>query len=168
MSENSPPKFPNDFPAEAISLRRDIGNEERLSTEEPDAVLTTEALHLYGLSDSITGYRRFSLEEIATVKARSEAKGGPVKLIVAMLALLGLLALIWLVPLPRLWRLLLGAATVLASLLVLYLRRETDRVVCRLEVWLLLGERIRLELPEKIAGRLVNRFADEVIKRLGD
>ncbi len=89
-------------------------------------------------------------------------------MILAMLVLLGLLALIWLVPLPRLWRLLLGAATVVASLLVLFLRRETDRVVYRLEVWLLLGEQICLELPERINGRLVNRFAGEVIKRLGD
>jgi len=168
VSENNPPRFPADFPAEAISLRRDIGNEERLTTDEPDAVLTTEALHLYGLNNPTAGYRRFSLEEISTVKARSEAKGGPWKLILVMLVLLGLLALIWLVPLERLWRLLLGAATVLASLLVLYLRKETDRVVYRLEVWLLLGERIRLNLPERVSGQLVNRFATEVIKRLGD
>ncbi len=163
LASVEPPRFPEDFPAEAISLRRDYGPDERLSVNEPDAVLADGELHLFGLED---GWRRLNLAEVNAVRSRSRVIYGPKRLIAAMLVLIALLAVLWLVPMKNLVRLLVGAGTVLVSLLVLRLRRDTDRVAYRLEVLPALGGKLVVEMPEKVPGRAVDLFVDLVRKRL--
>ncbi len=160
-----PPRFPENFPAEAISLRRDYGPDERLSVNEPDAVLAGDELHLYGLT---TGWRRLTLAEVQAVRSRSRVVYGPKRLIAAMLVLIALLAVLWLVPMRNLVRLLVGAGTVLVSLLVLRLRRDTDRVAYRLEVLPALGGKLVVELPESVPGRAVDLFVGLVRKKLAE
>jgi hypothetical protein len=158
-----PPRFPENFPAEAVSLRRDYGPDEQLTTNEPDAVLAGNELFLFGLED---GWRRLTLDEVNGVRSRSRVVFGPWRLVAAMLVLLALTAVLWLVPLANLWRMVLGVGLVLVSLLVLYLRRDADRVRHRLVVLPALGGKIVLELPESVPGRAVDLFVGLVKRRL--
>ncbi|OGD78572.1 MAG: hypothetical protein A2Y64_02840 [Candidatus Coatesbacteria bacterium RBG_13_66_14] len=160
-----PPRFPDNFPAEAVSLRCDYGPDVRLAPDEPDAVLAGNELHLFGLPD---GWRRLTLDEVHAVRSRSRVVFGPWRLVAAMLVLLALTAVLWLVPLENLWRMILGVGLVLVSLAVLYLRRDADRVRHRLVVLPALGEKLVLELPESVPGRAVDLFADLVKRRLAE
>jgi hypothetical protein len=160
---DSPPRFPDAFPPSARSLRRDYGGEVSLDTDEPDAVLAGEELHLFGLE---TGWRVLLLPQVRSVRMRSQLVFGPWRLVAAMLVLIGLLAFSWLVELPGRWGFVLGVVTVVVSLLVLYLRKDTDRVAYRLEVLLELGGKLVLRFPEKVSGTAVLRFVLETRRRL--
>jgi hypothetical protein len=160
-----PPRFPQEFPAEAVSLRRDYGPDERLSVDEPDAVLAGDELHLFGLED---GWRRLTLAEVRGVRSRTSVIRSPWRLVAAMLVVVALAAVLWLVPLTNLARMFVGVGMVLVSLLVLYLRRDADRVRHRLEVVPALGGRLVVELPESVPGRAVDLFVGLVRRRLAE
>ncbi len=165
MEPNStrPPRFPEDFPPRAISLRRDYGAETELAPDEPDAVLADDELHLFGLDD---GHRMLTLAQIRSVRWRGRVLFAPWRLIVMMLLLVALMTVSWLVDFPGYWGNLLGIVIVVVSLLVIYLRKDTDRVSYRFIVLPELGGRLTLELPESVPSTAVQRFGLLVIERL--
>lgn len=158
-----PPRFPEDFPPRAISLRRDYGAETELAPDEPDAVLADDELHLFGLDD---GHRMLTLAQIRSVRWRGRVLFAPWRLIVMMLLLVALMTVSWLVDFPGYWGNVLGIVIVVVSLLVIYLRKDTDRVSYRFIVLPELGGRLTLELPESVPSTAVQRFGLLVIERL--
>lgn len=159
----SPPRFPEDFPPRAVSLRRDYGVETELEPGEPDAVLADDELHLFGLED---GHRMLTLSQIRSVRWRSRVLFAPWRLIVMMLLLVALMTVSWLVDFPGYWGNVLGIVIVVVSLLVIYLRKDTDRVSYRFIVLPELGGRLTVELPESVSSTAVQRFGLLVIGRL--